>query len=78
MMDDGGFIQSSHPNNQLDPPTPSSTLVDEQDGVVPVRPLSKAQERRLRDYLDAKILEINRGFKKRCVETKDHNIVWVD
>ncbi|KAG8932125.1 hypothetical protein FRC01_000239 [Tulasnella sp. 417] len=65
-MDGGGFILSSHPNNQLDPPTPSSTLVEEQDEVVPVLPLSKAQERRIRDYLDAKILEINRGFKKRA------------
>lgn len=34
--------------------------------MVPIRPLSKAQERRLRDYLDAKILEINSGFKKRA------------
>ncbi|KAG8943725.1 hypothetical protein FRC04_002557 [Tulasnella sp. 424] len=68
MMDSGGgFIHSSHPNNdnQFDPPTPSSTLVDDQDEVRPVHPLSKAQERRLRDYLDAKLLEINRGFKKR-------------
>lgn len=69
MMDSGGgFIHSFHPNNdnQFDPPTPSSTLVDDQDEVRPVHPLSKAQERRLRDHLDAKLLEINRGFKKRA------------
>ncbi|KAG9017139.1 hypothetical protein FRB90_001614 [Tulasnella sp. 427] len=61
----GGFIQPSHPDSSFDPPTPS-TLVEEPADVRSVHPLSKAQERRLREYLDTKLLEINRSFKKRA------------
>lgn len=32
-----------------------------------VTPLSVAQERRLVDYLDARFLELTRGYKKRSI-----------
>lgn len=68
-MQGGGFIPNTHPSSQFDPPTPASTLVDDQDTSRPVKALTKAQERRLRDYLDDRLLEMNRGFKKRSVSS---------
>ena len=47
--------------------TQADAVPVEQPRELPVHPLSSNQERKLVDYLEDKLLEITRNFKKRCV-----------
>lgn len=61
MDTEGGFI---HPE-VVDSVEENHPYENDDSEDVEMHPLSKAQERRLVEYLETKLLDINRSFKKR-------------
>jgi hypothetical protein len=51
----------------FDAPGNNAASLDGQDSIISVKALSQAQERRLINYFEDKLLDITRAFKKRSV-----------